>query len=388
MSLQGNEPVDFLIVDDEKLIHSLVIRSLRSYGLKNLLSVYSANEALKILRNRKVNFVITDWIMPQMTGIELIQVIRNDPELFATPVVFLTGVCSAEGVVCAMEEGADGYLIKPFSPAKLMKSIISIKKAKADPLHASIIEMTRLKLQGRHHEAVRVGKEILEKRRDSKVLFMLGECLAKVKQYPAAVDALAESARSEKCGRSTNLLGKIYMEQGEQEKGLDHMRRASEQCSLTRQRRQVDLAEAYFKSGMTDEAEAVVDTILKSNPTNLILADIGKLYLDQGDVERAGSFLENGVVPTPETVHIFNNYAISLRRREMYKESEEIYRKCIELVPDSFALYFNAGMVYSKMGQFGQAIEMFENALRINPDYEPARVFLETVRSKMAQSSL
>lgn len=381
MSSTCDEHIDYLIVDDEKLIHSLVIRMLRSSGFRNFCSAYDANEALRIMRQQKVGFLITDLIMPLMTGIELIRVIRADPNLFATPSIILTGICSAESVLYAMEEGADGYLIKPFTADKLVNAINSIRQRRADGMQSEIVEMTRLKLHGDYSGAIKIAKDILKKKKDYNVLFMLGECLTKIKQHPAAVTVLTESAHGEKCGKSNNLIGKIYMEQGEHEKGIEHLKLASEQSSLNLGK-MVDLAQAYFKSDRISEAEAVVDTILKSNPTNLILADVGNLYLEQGDIEKAGSFLDKNVLPTQETIHTFNTYGIYLRRIMQYEKSEAIYRKCLQLITDSFALYFNAGMVYIKMKNYPQAEIMLEHVIRLNPDYEPAKIYLETVRSK------
>ncbi len=382
MPSDGSETIEFLVVDDEQIIRTLVCRALRSRGARNLLAAPNANEALKMMRKHKVQFVITDWVMPRMTGIELIRASREDPRLFATPFLVLTGISTAESVLCAMEEGADGYLVKPFSPAHLLKSIRLIQQRKADPLQTLITEMTRLKLNQAYDEAIAIGRQILAKKRDPNVLFMLGECLAKNKQYPDAIESLQESAQSEKCGKSTDLIGKIYMEQGEHGQAIDHLQRACEQCPLI-QNRKVDLAEAYFKAGQDREAETVIDNLLRSNPTNLIMADLGRVYLEQGDLDKAKSLLKSTVVPTAENVHIFNNYAISLRRRKQYKESETIYRRCIELVPDSFALYFNAGIVYNKLKNHAKAKRMFEQALRLNPSYEPAKVFLETAAREL-----
>lgn len=376
MYSEDKDIIEYLVIDDEKLIHSLVIRMLRSCGFNNFRSVYGANEALRVMRRQNVGFVITDWIMPQMTGIELIKVIREDPQLFATPILVLTGVCTAEGVMCAMEEGADGYLVKPFTALNLKRTILSIELGKMDSFQTRMTDMTRLKLQGAYDDAVEVGRELLETKRDPNVLFMMGECLARSKRYRDAVEVLEESALGEKCGKSNNLIGKIFMEQGDSERGIGRLEEASDRCQLILHRK-VDLAEAYLKAGQEEEAEEVVEHVLRSSPTNLILADLGRIYLEHDDIERAGSFLENGVIPTPETTPIFNNYAISLRRHGQYEQSEAIYRKCIELVPDSFALYFNAGLVYRLMKDHVRAKEMFKQALRLNPAYEPAKVFLK-----------
>lgn len=382
MSSTGHDSIiDFLVVDDEQIMRTLVLRTLRSFGATNLLSASNANEALQKMRKQQVRFVITDWLMPQMTGIELIRVIREDPKLFATPILILTGVSTAEAVFCAMEEGADGYLVKPFSATNLMNSIQSIQQRKANPLETLITEMTRLKLQGSYDEVIRLGQQILQKKRNPNVLFIMGECLAKNKQYSDAIESLQESAQAEKCGKSNHLIGQIYMEQGDQKRGIAHLKLASDQCPLT-QNRKVNLAGAYFQSGQEKEAEAVIDTIMRSTPTNLIKADLGKLYLEQGDLDKAKSLLKTAVIPTLETVHIFNDYAISLRRHGHYKESEVIYRKCIELVPDSFALRFNAGIVYYKMKNYPKAQSMFEQVLQLNPAYKAARVFLQKVTHK------
>lgn len=379
MTSEDHNPIDFLIVDDEDLIHVFVSRMLRSSGYRNILCVSSANEALRVMRSGNVKFLITDWLMPKMTGIELVRVVREDPQLFSIPIIMLTAVSTVAAVMCAIEEGSDGYMVKPFTADKLMKTIASIMQKRANPLYPKISEMTRLKLVGDFTGAIAVGKEILKVSRDPNVLFSLGECLKQNNQYQDAVEVLQESARSEKCGKSNNLLGKLLMDHGEQEQGIEHLELASQQCPLL-QKRKVDLAEAFFQAGRESEAETVVEGLLKSDPTNLILADLGKIYLEHGDIERAGSFLKEGVTPTPETVPTFNNYAIALKRRGLFAESEAIYKKCIDLVPDSFVLYFNAGMVYDKMDKREKAKEMFEHALRLNPTYEPARICLESLK--------
>lgn len=382
MRTNSNEVIEVLVVDDQPLIHALALRVLKSAGLKSFYSANNAQEALRVLRRQKVRFVITDWVMPQMTGVELIRVMKKDPDLFHLPILVLTGLSNAEAVMCALEEGADGYLVKPFTPQKLIESIRSIAQKKNRPIQKKISLIQKLKLQGKYDDAVRIGKELFREHRDPNVLFLLGECLAEMSQYDDAVGFLEESAKVEKCGRSDNLIGKIYMKQGEKEQGIGHLKRASQQCPLNLARK-VDLAQAYFESGQTTEAEAEIEDILRFNPTNLILADIGNLYIGQGDLKKASAYLEGGVVPNQENIHIFNSYAINLRRNGLYKESEGIYKKCIEILPDSFALYFNLGMLYNQCRSYVKALKMFKKTLLLKPECKPAEVLLETVKRKI-----
>ncbi|GKT08719.1 response regulator [Desulforhabdus sp. TSK] len=382
MPINSNEVIEVLVVDDQPLIHALTLRVLRSAGLKRFYSANNAQEALRVLRTQKVKFVITDWVMPQMTGVELIRVIKKDPNIFHVPILILTGLSNAEAVMCALEEGADGYLLKPFTPEKLIESIRNIGQKKNRPLQKQLDIIQKLKLNGKYDDAVRLGKKFFREHRDPNVLFLLGECLSEMNQYNEAVGFLKESAKVEKCGRSDNLIGKIYMKQGEEEQGISHLKQASQQCTFNLVRK-VDLAQAYFDSGQSTKAEAEIEDVLRSNPTNLILADIGNLYIGQGDLKKAGAYLEEGVVPNQENIHIFNNYGINLRRKGLYKESENIYKKCIEILPDSFVLYFNLGMVYNQRGNYVNAMKMFKKTLHLNPECKPAEVLLETVKRKI-----
>ena len=69
----------------------------------------------------------------------------------------------------------------------------------------------------------------------------------------------------------------------------------------------------------------------------------------------------------------------------MFKESEDIYNRCIALIPDSFALYFNLGMLYNQTGEYGEAAGMFEQVLRLKPGYQPAEVLLKAAGGKLSK---
>jgi len=187
----------------------------------------------------------------------------------------------------------------------------------------------------------------------------------------------------EKCGKSSSLLGRIHLDKEEYGEAIEQFKQAAEICPLNLDKK-VALAEAYLKAECTSEAEEVIDIIMKSHSTGMILTDIGKLYLENGDIEKASHYLEKDVQPTPETVHIFNNYAISLRRNGRFKESENIYIRCLKTMTDSYVIHFNLGMLYTQMKDHSRAKKAFEKAVELNPSHRLSKTLLDSIRSAMA----
>ena len=114
-----------LIVDDERMIQRLVNDVLLSLGFRNIAIASSGRQAIHMVSHQKFDFMITDWCMPDMDGIELVRFVRNAPEsVHATmPIIMLTGNTEAKYVLTAMNAGINGYLIKPFSAAQLVNRI-------------------------------------------------------------------------------------------------------------------------------------------------------------------------------------------------------------------------------------------------------------------------
>ena len=83
-------------------------------------------EALAKLRADKFDFVVSDWNMPNMTGIELLQAIRADARLKHLPVLMVTAEAKRENIIMAAQAGASGYVVKPFTAAKLDEKLMKI----------------------------------------------------------------------------------------------------------------------------------------------------------------------------------------------------------------------------------------------------------------------
>lgn len=124
----GIEDTKFLVVDDFSTMRRIVRNLLKELGFTNVQEAEDGVQALAKLRSDEFDFVVTDWNMPNMTGIELLRAIRADAKLKKLPVLMVTAEAKKENIIEAAQAGASGYIVKPFTAATLdekMKKIFA-----------------------------------------------------------------------------------------------------------------------------------------------------------------------------------------------------------------------------------------------------------------------
>ena len=122
--------IKILVVDDAPMIRRILKNILKEMGFNNIEEAEDGQVALQKLRSQKFDFVITDWNMPNLTGIELVQEIRNDPSLKHLPILMVTAEAKKENVILALKTGVNNYISKPFTPDKIKTKIEAIFSAK------------------------------------------------------------------------------------------------------------------------------------------------------------------------------------------------------------------------------------------------------------------
>ncbi|XOZ33906.1 chemotaxis response regulator CheY [Halomonadaceae bacterium KBTZ08] len=115
-----------LVVDDFSTMRRIVRNLLRDLGFNNIEEADDGNSALPMLRNGKFDFLITDWNMPGMSGMELLQAIRADENLKSLPILMVTAEAKRDQIVAAAQAGVNGYVVKPFTAAVLKDKIEKI----------------------------------------------------------------------------------------------------------------------------------------------------------------------------------------------------------------------------------------------------------------------
>lgn len=112
-----------LIVDDFSTMRRIIKNLLRDLGFTNTTEADDGTTALPMLQNGSFDFLVTDWNMPGMSGIDLLRAVRADDRLKHLPVLMVTAEAKRDQIIEAAQAGVNGYVVKPFTAQALKEKI-------------------------------------------------------------------------------------------------------------------------------------------------------------------------------------------------------------------------------------------------------------------------
>ena len=123
--------IKYLVVDDFSTMRRIVKNLLQELGYQNVQEADDGKTAWPMLQTGSFDFVITDWNMPLMPGLDLLKAIRADEKLKTLPVLMVTAEAKREQIVEAVQAGVSGYVVKPFTAEILKQKLDKILQARA-----------------------------------------------------------------------------------------------------------------------------------------------------------------------------------------------------------------------------------------------------------------
>ena len=122
----ADKNLNFLVVDDFSTMRRIVRNLLKELGYNNVEEAEDGAQALDKLNSGRFQFVVSDWNMPNLDGLEMLKQIRADEAMKALPVLMVTAEAKKENIVAAAQAGANGYIVKPFTAATLEEKLNKI----------------------------------------------------------------------------------------------------------------------------------------------------------------------------------------------------------------------------------------------------------------------
>jgi len=124
--MPANLKMKVLVVDDFATMRRIITNVLRQIGFENIVEAEDGVKALQVLEQDSIDFVITDWNMPEMSGLDLLKAIRSRGERSDLPVLMVTAESLQENIVAAARAGVNNYIVKPFDAKTLSEKINKI----------------------------------------------------------------------------------------------------------------------------------------------------------------------------------------------------------------------------------------------------------------------
>ncbi len=126
----ADSKMKILVVDDFSTMRRILKNILKQLGYENILEADDGSSALNVLNNEKIDLIISDWNMPQVSGIELLKTVRTTENLKDIPFLMVTAEGQKENILEAVKNRVSNYIVKPFTPQSLMEKLQKIFEGK------------------------------------------------------------------------------------------------------------------------------------------------------------------------------------------------------------------------------------------------------------------
>ncbi len=115
-----------LVVDDFATMRRIIRKILKDLRFQQVIEAENGAEAFRLLKSQKIDLIVSDWNMPEMTGLELLKRVRADDQLKGIPFLMVTAEAQKENIIEAVQAKVSNYVVKPFTPAALEEKLAKI----------------------------------------------------------------------------------------------------------------------------------------------------------------------------------------------------------------------------------------------------------------------
>ncbi|MEW5744623.1 MAG: response regulator [Nitrospirota bacterium] len=364
--------INCLFVDDEPTMRATVANMLSRLGFKNVVTADNGKSALEIVKTSKVDLIIADINMPEMTGIELFKTVREDNRYDGISFIFVTAEARKDTVARAAEGGASEYLIKPFVMGALEDKIAKVLRKRFNP---STLE---LHMQGfRQHlesrDFVSAEREIaaaLEMAPDNAaLLYQYGHlALAKGDSQQAIAYFKEAIAKKPLFVKAYNAIGEIYESLGDIGSAIQYYEQAHA-ISPSNADRLIALSKLYYKTGDAGKAETMLQEAHGDVRDDVSTSGhlLGELYLSKNESEKALEVLLKAHQMNPADTSIMQSLAEAYRKSGNPQEALAVYARVLKISRNNAGAYYQMGKTYLEMSEKRKAIESIKKAWELNP---------------------
>jgi len=326
----------FLVVDDNSVALKEFTDTLKYLGYKHVHATSTASEAWAMFRVKEFACVVSAWEMPEMSGLALLKILRNDDRYVNLPFYLSDSAFTKAKVIEAGKAGVSGLIVKPYDTGTLKDKIAGMVQAAGlgapSEEEVSLEEGIKLLESGDYEDALNVFEKMLSEGESAEVYYNIGYIKTAQGQYQEGIEAFRKATQLDRLfAKAYEAMGRAYKELGQTQKAEESLHKA---------------AEIYMKSEKDENAEDILNEILELQP---------------------------------DTVNVYNSLGVLYRKRGDPATALKHYEKALKIHPHESHIYYNIGRVHIDMNHADKAQSYFRQALKLEPDFKEAKEALDAI---------
>lgn len=331
-----NTATFFLVIDDNEVALREFRDTLKYLGYNDVYTAATASEAWAMFKVRDFGCVFSAWEMPEMSGLALLKIVRNDDRYVNLPFFLSDYSFNKTKVIEAGMAGVSGLLVRPFTVESIKNKVLAMKEMTGErppsKEEVSLEEGIELLENGEQENALAVFQEMLKECETAEVYYNIGYIKTAQGLYQEGIEAFTKATQLDRFfAKAYEAMGRAYKELGEPGKAEECLQQA---------------AKIYMSSEKDENAEQILHEILELQP---------------------------------DTVNVYNNLGVIYRKRGDLAGALIHYEKALKVHPDAPHIYYNIGRVHVDMNNPKKAVSHFRHALRLAPEFNEAKEALDSV---------
>ena len=375
-----------LIVDDKANMRRTLRNMLRVLGFANFREAEDGDVAVQRMKAEKFDFIICDWNMPRMSGVDVLRVTRSDERFKDLPFLMVTAEVEESTVAEVLEADVDGYVIKPFLPKTLEDKMVDILSKRQAPsaldTHLQLADvLIKAKNFAQAHQELDKAAKINQ--RSPRVHYYRGLTYEAQGDLEKAEKALTLAREvGPKFIKAHEKLAEILERKGKKSQMLEVLKEVV-RISPRNADRQTKLGQALLADGRIQDAKTAFKTAVTLDPSNPDRkTTIGESYLSHGLAQEAEDSFKASIEVNPEDIYVYNRLGIAFRRQKKFDEAIEYYKRALAINANEENLLYNLARAYLGAGKTDPAVAVLKRALNLQPDFEEARILLNKIQKK------
>ena len=376
-----------LVVEDILSARETMVHLLRALGFSRFLEAANGAQALEHVYRDRPGLIISDWNMPTMSGMDLLQAVRGMDICRKVPFIFTTSKNESEDIALASEVGASAYLVKPVTVRALSEALEKVFGSNFEEEFENVLaEVQALGAAGQHDKADEALRMFESRHPDHvpRIRLERARLLIGLSDLHAAETVLCEILSSNPLfTRAWETLADVQSGLGKFEQALGSADRTIA-ISPNNARNHILRGTVQLRRDDLHDARKSFMTALNIDRKNSqIKQDIWNAYVNLDKVDEVqrdfGAYIFSSL-----TCDTLNNMAVAYRRKGELGRAVDIYRTALNKEPDNPKILYNAAVAYVNRKQHKKAKELLARALGNDPGFERAKTLLDQINAAHA----